>query len=112
LAALRPTVHEIPCLEAALSALQAEGTKQRSARLAGARQAHRRASPAIRAPRGANRSALLDAVQQRPGASAAELAKVAGIKLTTARTTLSTLARTGELRRDEVGGVAGYHPAT
>jgi hypothetical protein len=109
LAELRPAVEEVSRLEAALSALDAGGVRPRATPRA--RRSRGPSAVAARAPRGANRHALLAAANKRPGASAAELAKVAAIKLTTARTTLSSLVRAGELRRDEVGGVTGYHRA-
>ena len=45
----------------------------------------------------------------RPAIEAAELAKVTDIKLTTARTTLSSLVKAGEVTKDDVGGISGYH---
>jgi hypothetical protein len=109
---LRPLVEEIPRLEVALAALRRGGSQGDSP----PRRARRRTQPnrvgPKRAPRGANRKALLEAVERRPGASAAELASVTGIKLATARTTLSSLVKGGAVTRDAVGGVPGYHLAS
>ena len=112
LAELRPAVEEIPRLEAALAALRDQGSRSREATPKRRAPSGPTGVRSNRAPRGANRQSLVDAVSRRPGASAAELAKVTDIKLATVRTTLSTLVKTGEMTRDDVGGVTGYHPAT
>jgi hypothetical protein len=57
----------------------------------------------------ANRAALLEAVRERPGASAGELGAAAGISRPVAYTLLNRLTEGGELVRGELsGGTSGY----
>jgi hypothetical protein len=111
LAELRPRVEEIPRLEAALVVLEERPQRRQASVNRLPRRQHRRDS-GERAPRGANRAALLEAVGDRPGASAAELAKLTAIKITIVRTTLGALLKAGAVSRDEIGGVTGYHPGS
>ena len=62
---------------------------------------------ATRTPRGENRRRLLEAVADRPGATAGQLAGVTGIARATATSTLAKLVAAGELQRTELpaGGV-------
>jgi hypothetical protein len=122
LAELRPLIAEIEQLEAAKDALLARGelpaapvaapARRRAARNGG-RRAARAAAPAVpaapkgdgeRAPRGANRDAILALVEERPGVSVAEIASVTKIAKPTVATTVSKLKREGVLA-DEAGGV-------
>lgn len=66
-----------------------------------------------RAPRGANQSAILAVVEERPGVSVAEIASVTKIAKPTVATTISKLKREGVLA-DEAGGVklASRQPIT
>jgi MarR family len=66
-----------------------------------------------RAPRGANQSAILAVVEERPGVSVAEIASVTKIAKPTVATTVSKLKREGVLA-DEAGGVklASRQPIT
>jgi len=66
-----------------------------------------------RAPRGANQSAILAVVEERPGVSVAEIASVTKIAKPTVATTVSKLKRDGVLA-DEAGGVklASRQPIT
>jgi MarR family len=66
-----------------------------------------------RAPRGANQSAILAVVEERPGVSVAEIASVTKIPKPTVATTVSKLKREGVLA-DEAGGVklASRQPIT
>ncbi|MCW2952102.1 MAG: hypothetical protein JWQ48_1272 [Conexibacter sp.] len=57
-----------------------------------------------RAPRGANREAILTLVEERPGVSVSEIASVTKIPKATVATTVSKLKRDGVLA-DEAGGV-------
>src|SRR3954471_22703131 len=81
----RSAVEEYEQLEAALAALEAAAEpSSASAPRARRPRAHRGGSrphhtPRKRAPRGANRAALLRAVGERPDASAGELARVSGV---------------------------------
>jgi sugar-specific transcriptional regulator TrmB len=68
---------------------------------------------AKRAPRGANREAILNAVGERPGASATEIAEVTKISRAVAYNTLAKLVEQGQLEKTELpGGQTGYKPAT
>ena len=141
LAELRPIVAEAERLEAAKEALLAEaaanGAPARrtggpraangfreelrngaaSTPLAVARGASVRNGAADesdeRAPRGANQSAILAIVEERPGVSVAEIASVTKIAKPTVATTVSKLKRDGVLA-DEAGGVklASRQPVT
>jgi len=66
-----------------------------------------------RAPRGANQSAILAIVEERPGVSVAEIASVTKIAKPTVASTVSKLKRDGVLA-DEAGGVklASRQPVT
>lgn len=130
LAELRPLVAEVEQLEAAKAALLARSdlaapatatpSRRRAARNGGGgRRAvarARRAAPAEdgeRAPRGANRDAIVRLVEERPGVSVAEIASVTKIAKPTVATTVSKLKRDGVLA-DEAGGVklASRQPLT
>jgi biotin operon repressor len=143
LAELRPIVEEIEQLEAAKAALLARSelppasARRRAAARNGAaaptptpapaatpaparRRRAARAAPAKaaeaegeRAPRGANRDAILKLVEERPGVSVAEIASVTKITKATVATTVSKLKRDGVLA-DEAGGVklASRQPLT
>jgi hypothetical protein len=68
---------------------------------------------AKRAPRGANREAILSAVDERPGASASEIADVTKISRAVTYNTLAKLVEQGKLQKTELpGGQTGYRPAT
>jgi sugar-specific transcriptional regulator TrmB len=65
-----------------------------------------------RAPRGANREAILSVVGERPGASAAEIADVTKISRAVTYNTLAKLVEQGKLDKTELpGGQTGYKPA-
>jgi len=66
-----------------------------------------------RAPRGANQTAILAVVEERPGVSVAEIASVTKIAKPTVASTVSKLKRDGVLA-DEAGGVklASRQPVT
>ena len=62
-----------------------------------------------RAPHGANRVAVLQAVENRPGATRAELATVSGVQLGTLNALLARLVKSGELRTEPLPtGRTGY----
>jgi IclR helix-turn-helix domain len=66
-----------------------------------------------RAPRGANRAAVLRVVGERPGVSAPEIAAVSGVSGGTLYSLLRTLSQRGELeKRDLPSGQTGYTLAT
>lgn len=123
LAELRPLVEEAEQLEAAKAALLARSdvpapaaqppspASRRSATRNGTgRRARSRRGAGSgdgggdRAPRGANRDAILKLVEERPGVSVAEIASVTKIAKPTVATTVSKLKRDGVLA-DEAGGV-------
>jgi hypothetical protein len=103
LAASRAAVEESERLQAALAALGAQSAP------APRRAPARRSATGQRAPRGANREAVLRAVGERPGASAGELAAASGVARPVLYNLLRTLSQRGELVRQELpGGGAGY----
>jgi hypothetical protein len=83
--------------------------KGRSAATTGGR-ARSSATPArARAPRGANREAVLAVVRERPGVTASELAAASGVTGGTLYALLRRLIAQGELaKRDLPGGQTGY----
>ena len=112
----RTAVEEYERLEQALSAL--DGTDRAASRpvLAKTRPAPRRrnarSTARKRAPRGANRTAVLAAVSERPGASAAELSAASGVEKNVLYGVLRTLAQQGEVSRIQLpGGGNGYRLA-
>lgn len=113
LAELRPLIEEKEQLEAVLAALtngsaggavaapraRATTTPRAAARAPYAAGKNRRA------PRGANREAILSVVRERPGVSAAEVAAITRIAKPTVHTTISQLKRKGILEPEGSGGV-------
>ncbi|MBE2319086.1 helix-turn-helix domain-containing protein [Solirubrobacter sp. CPCC 204708] len=84
-----------------------------SPRPVAAKRAPARKAAAKRAPRGANREAILKAVDERPGASATEIADVTNISRAVTYNTLAKLVEQGRLEKAELpGGQTGYKPAT
>jgi hypothetical protein len=66
-------------------------------------------TPRPRAPRGANREAVLKVVGERPGVTNAELSAASGVQRGTLSTLLRTLVTRGELeKRSLPGGKVGY----
>lgn len=107
---LRPLIEEKERLEAVLAALT-----NGSSAVAPAPRARATTTPASRAPyaggkerrapRGANREAILSVVRERPGVSAAEVAEITRIAKPTVHTTISQLKRKGILEPEGSGGV-------
>lgn len=113
---LRPLVDEHRRLDAALQALGEQTSKTAVAppvssptRGSGRARAKAPARPRKRAPRGANREAVLRAVTDRPGATSAELAAVSGVERNTLNGLLARLVKDGELQKRSLptGGM-GY----
>jgi cell division septum initiation protein DivIVA len=111
---LRPLVDEQRRLEAALQAL---GESSRTAPAApakapsSARAARKPASgqPRKRAPRGANRDAVLRAVRAQPGATSAELASASRVGRNTLYALLARLVNEGALQTSKLpSGRTGY----
>lgn len=118
---LRPLVDEHARLEVALQALgeppnPAAPTRSRAPKVTSSATPHRRgpkatspATPRKRAPRGANRAAVLRAVEGLPGATSSELAAASGVKLSTLHALLARLVKDGELQRQTLPtGRTGY----
>jgi DNA-binding transcriptional ArsR family regulator len=115
---LRPLLAEKERLEAVLAALTSDanggagraGGRPRAAQSAAASAASAERAPYAggkrrRAPRGANREAILAVVRERPGVSAAEVADVTKIAKPTVHTTISQLKRKGILEPEGANGV-------
>jgi DNA-binding transcriptional ArsR family regulator len=113
---LRPLLAEKEQLEAVLAALTNGHGSSAAVASGGGRGRARAAAPAParapyaggrrrRAPRGANREAILKVVQERPGVSAAEVAEVTKIAKPTVHTTISQLKRKGILAPEGANGV-------
>jgi hypothetical protein len=72
----------------------------------------RRPSTRTRAPRGANRDAIVNVVGERPGVSAAEISDVTKISRAVTYNTLAKLVEQGRIAKTELpGGQTGYKPA-
>jgi uncharacterized membrane protein len=112
---LEPSVKEYERLEPALAALRGVGdTSSANSPRVGAAKATgkrrpRKAPSAKRAPRGANRAAVLAIVAARPGVSVAELVTASGVSRPVLYNLLKTLEERGEVQREELpGGAVGY----
>jgi hypothetical protein len=83
--------------------------KARSVAKSGGRVRSRAKPAETRAPRGANREAVLAVVRERPGVTARELAAASGVTGGTLYSLLARLTARGELaKRDLPGGQTGY----
>jgi hypothetical protein len=110
LAAVEPLVRERDRLQAALSMapFAAPTARASTAKAAPARKPR----SGTRAPRGANREAILKLVGERPGVGASEIADVTKITRAVTYNTLSKLVQQGLLAKTELpGGHTGYQPA-
>ncbi|WP_041730058.1 helix-turn-helix domain-containing protein [Conexibacter woesei] len=98
LEALRPFVAEFEQLEAARAVLVADhGAGARRLRARASRGTAAQPRRARRAPRGANRAAILHLAAERPGITVAEIAQETGIGKPTVHSTVYALKRRGEL---------------
>jgi DNA-binding transcriptional ArsR family regulator len=109
---LRPLIEEKERLEAVLAALTngssaavAAAPRARATTTRPAARAPYASGKGRRAPRGANREAILSVVRERPGVSAAEVAEITQIAKPTVHTTISQLKRKGILEPEGSGGV-------
>jgi DNA-binding transcriptional ArsR family regulator len=111
---LRPLIEEKERLEAVLAALKngsgassgpAAPPRPRATTTRSAARAPYAGGKSRRAPRGANREAILSVVRERPGVSAAEVASITRIAKPTVHTTISQLKRKGILEPEGSGGV-------
>jgi hypothetical protein len=110
LAELRPFVDEYGRLA---SAVQVLGDVQSDAPVVAPAslsvQMRPRKTSRERAPRGANREAVLRAARERPGATGAELAAVSGVERNTLNALLARLVKRGELQKRPLPtGRTGY----
>jgi predicted HTH transcriptional regulator len=108
---LRPLIEEKEQLEAVLAALNGEysapagGRARTRTAAAPSGRAPYAGGRSRRAPRGANREAILKLVGERPGISAAEVAEITNIAKPTVHTTISQLKRKGILEPEGANGV-------
>jgi sugar-specific transcriptional regulator TrmB len=104
LAAYEPLMREREQIEAALSQPPFAAERRPAAT--------RGTSPrkqTSRAPRGANREAILTVARERPGVSAAEISDVTKISRAVTYNTLAKLVEQGKLEKTELpGGQTGY----
>jgi hypothetical protein len=118
---LEPAVAEYEQLESADAVLAGLAVDQPGERRAAAttpsspsprRGARPRRSSGPRAPRGANRAAVLRVLEERPGVSVAELASASGVGRTVLYGLLKTLEQRGEVAKEQLpGGTTGYRLA-
>lgn len=99
LGVLRPLVDEYEQLMRVKAALAEDDSSESGRIRGGGRSAARPASAARRAPRGANREAILRIAAERPGITVAEIASETGIGKATVHSTVYALTRRGELQR-------------
>lgn len=102
---LRPLIEEKEQLEAVLAALTGEAPARARGRSNGAERAPYAGGKRRRAPRGANREAILRVVRAQPGVSASQVAERTGIAKPTVHTTISQLKRKGILEPAGANGV-------
>jgi hypothetical protein len=109
----RAAYEESQRLQAALDALDATGGRGAATAAPPRRAASGARAPSTRAPRGENRRRILETIGERPGASAGEVASVTGIERPVVASTLSKLAKEGEVVRVErpAGGVGFRLPS-
>src|SRR3954471_23265027 len=112
----RVAVQEYDRLQAALAALDGIAAARPPEETASAQPTQpntatrrSRRSGAPRAPRGANRDAVLRVLADRPGVSASELSAAAGVRRPVLYALLSRLVERGEIAKEELpGGSTGY----
>jgi hypothetical protein len=107
LANVDPLLRERDRLRAALATPPFATTAPRAASKAPSARKPTRA----RAPRGANREAIVSVVGERPGVSAAEISDVTKISRAVTYNTLAKLVEQGKIAKTELpGGQTGYKP--
>lgn len=99
---VRPLQDQLSDLEAAI---------RRLTRRAGGKSGGRKPSSRGRAPRGANKQAILTALKKEPGSSAAQIAEMTGIKATVVSSSLTNLAKKGEVKRTKRKGRVSWRAA-
>jgi hypothetical protein len=111
LANVEPLLRERDRLRSALATppFATTATASAPARVATKSASPRKAKP--RAPRGANREAIVRVVGERPGVSAAEISDVTKISRAVTYNTLAKLIEQGKIAKTELpGGQTGYKP--
>ena len=109
--ALEPLVQERDQIQAALSQPPFASDRAKAPRAASKGTSARKQR--TRAPRGANREAIVSLVNERPGVSAGEISDVTKISKAVTYNTLAKLVEQGKLAKTELpGGQTGYKPAT
>jgi sugar-specific transcriptional regulator TrmB len=104
LAGVEPLMRERERLQAALAMPPFVGTSRPAATKGTSPRKAR-----TRAPRGANREAILSIVVERPGTTAAEISDVTKISRAVTYNTLAKLIEQGKLEKTELpGGQTGY----
>lgn len=98
---IQPLIEEAARLRDVLSAIERQPTASDLADQSERDELGR----ARRAPKGANKRLILELVQQHPGITPAEIARMTGLKRTVVASTVSRLKRYGELEAHERGGV-------
>jgi len=107
LANVDPLLRERDRLRSALATPPFASTSAPAAAARVATKSPRKSKP--RAPRGANREAIVRVVGERPGVSAAELSDVTKISRAVTYNTLAKLIEQGKLEKTELpGGQTGY----
>ena len=105
LAGVEPLMRERERLQAALATPPFASAERGRRRRARAPRKQR-----TRAPRGANREAILSVVGERPGVTAAEISDVTKISRAVTYNTLAKLVEQGKLAKTELpGGQTGYN---
>ncbi len=99
---VRPLQDQLSDLEAAI---------RRLTRRDGGRPVSKKPSSSGRAPRGANKQAILRALKKQPGSSAAQVAEMTGIKVTVVSSSLTNLAKKGEVKRTKRKGRVSWRVA-
>ena len=111
LAEHEPLLRERAQIEAALA--QPPFAASTASRPVAGKRAARKAAAAPRAPRGANRDAILKVVDERPGVTASEISDVTKIARPVTYNTLAKLVEQDRLEKTELpGGQTGYKLAT
>ncbi|MDA0162488.1 hypothetical protein OM076_19600 [Solirubrobacter ginsenosidimutans] len=111
LANVDPLLRERDRLRSALATppFATTATTAASARVTTKSASPRKVKP--RAPRGANREAIVRVVGERPGVSAAEISDVTKISRAVTYNTLAKLIEQGQIAKTELpGGQTGYKP--
>jgi predicted HTH transcriptional regulator len=104
---LKPLQDQLDGLEDALRRLTGREARKPAAK----KSAAKKSAANGRAPRGANKAAILRALKEKPGASAAEIAAATGIKSTVVSSSLTNLAKQGEVKRTKRNGRVTWRAA-